>query len=238
MAGAPRVLLLDHALALLDGTAQLDSIRQLRRLCRGGAIVVVSSHDLPLLERLCDVVAALDGGRIIEQGDPGLVLAHYRRRMVEQACAAAGAYEVAASSRHGDGRVEVASIEILGQDGSAATAVRSGELITVRLRLCFRAAVDNPVAGILIRTRIGVSVYGTNTELEQVAIGPRRAGDTAVVEFRFRCDLCPQEYTLTAASHDPDGTPHDWLEEAVLFSVVDDRYTAGVANLRAGVRVL
>ena len=57
------------------------------------------------------------------------------------------------------------------------------------------------------------------------------------MEFSFPCRLCPQEYTLTVASHDPDGRPHDWIEEALLFSVVDDRYTAGVANLGAAVRV-
>ena len=68
-------------------------------------------------------------------------------------------------------------------------------------------------------------------------IGARRAGETVEVRFQFRCELCPQDYTLTVASHDPDGTAHDWLEEAVLFSVVDDRYTAGVANLRARVVV-
>jgi len=43
----------------------------------------------------------------------------------------------------------------------------------------------------------------------------------------------PQEYAITAASHDPDGVWHDWMEDAVAFSVADDRYTAGVANLRA-----
>ena len=53
--------------------------------------------------------------------------------------------------------------------------------------------------------------------------------------FRFRCDLCPGEYTLTAASHDPDGTAHDWIENALAFVVTDPRYTAGVANLRASV---
>ena len=48
---------------------------------------------------------------------------------------------------------------------------------------------------------------------------------------------CPGEYTVTAASHDPDGVWHDWLEDAAGFSVADDRYTAGVANLRATVRI-
>ncbi len=232
----PKVLLIDHALAVLDASAQVARIRQIHGLRRDGAVILVASHDLPLLERLCDVVVALDGGRIVEQGDPGLVLANYRKRMVERSWGAGG-LEIAPSARHGDGRVEIASLEIVGQNGQPAATVRSGEQITVRLKLCFRALVENPVAGILIRSRIGVSVYGTNTELEGVEIGPRRAGETAEVEFSFPCNLCPQEYTLTVASHDPDGSPHDWLEEAILFSVVDDRYTAGVANLKANVRV-
>jgi lipopolysaccharide transport system ATP-binding protein len=85
----------------------------------------------------------------------------------------------------------------------------------------------------MIRTRIGLNVYGTNTELEHLKLGPRTAGDTVQVTFGFRCELCPEEYNLTIASHDPDGVWHDWLEDAVAFAVADDRYTAGVANLRA-----
>ncbi len=87
----------------------------------------------------------------------------------------------------------------------------------------------------MIRTRVGLDVYGTNTELEKVKAGPCAPGDVLQFEFRFRCDLCPGEYTLTAASHDPDGTAHDWIDDAVAFVVADSRYTAGVANLRAKV---
>ena len=237
ISSAPRVLLLDHALAVLDGAAQAECVQELEALSRRGAVVLVSSHDLALLERICDLVLALDGGRIVEQGDPGLVLSGYRKRMVARIREIRDLPEITPSSRHGDRRVEITAIEMVGENGAPSTTFRSGEQVTMAATLEFRESVENPVAGILIRNRVGVSVYGTNTELEQVSIGPRRAGETAVVEFRFRCDLCPQEYTLTVASHDPDGTAHDWLEEAVLFSVVDTRYTAGVANLRAQVRV-
>ncbi len=95
----------------------------------------------------------------------------------------------------------------------------------------FEAAVDDPVVGILIRTRIGFEVYGTNTELENIALGPRQAGDTIEIVFRFQCHLCPNEYTVTAASHDKDGVWHDWVEDGVAVAVSDHRYTAGVARL-------
>ena len=237
LAAEPRTLLLDHALAVLDGAAQAQCVYRLHRMRRQGAVVLISSHDLPLLERICDVVVALEEGRVVEQGDPGLVLSHYRRWIVDRLRAAAGIAEIAPSSRRGDRRAEITVIEILGENSLPTTTVGSGEQITVAATLRFLETVENPVAGMMIRNRIGICVYGTNTELEQTPIGARRAGETAEVRFEFRCDLCPQEYTLTVASHDRDGTAHDWLEEAVLFSVVDDRYTAGVANLRARVVV-
>ena len=112
---------------------------------------------------------------------------------------------------------------------------KSGEAVAIRVRVRFHAAVSDPVVGIMIRTRIGMEVYGTNTELEHVKLGPVGAGEVRTVRFAFGCWLCPNDYTITAASHDPDGVWHDWLEDAVAIQVVDDRYTAGVANLRAQV---
>jgi lipopolysaccharide transport system ATP-binding protein len=110
---------------------------------------------------------------------------------------------------------------------------QSGAPVAVRVTVRFGAPVAAPVIGMLIRTRIGFEVYGTNTELEKLPLGPCASGETLAITFRFRCDLCPQEYTITAASHDPDGIWHDWMEDGVAFSVSDTRYTAGVANLRA-----
>ena len=105
------------------------------------------------------------------------------------------------------------------------------------MRVRYLESVSDPVIGILIRSRVGVNVYGTNTELENAALGPRAAGDEIELDFRFNAALCAQDYTLTAASHDPDGTAHEWLEDAIAFTVTDTRYTAGVADLKARVDV-
>jgi lipopolysaccharide transport system ATP-binding protein len=231
LAGETRVLLIDHVLSVVDEGARSRYCWEIGRLARRGGIVVIASHDLGLLERVCDVVAVLEDGKVVEQGDPVLVLGNYRRAMLARARALAGWPETAPQSRHGDRRVEVLEVVV------EPPAVKSGELLTVRAALEFHQAVEQPVVGVAIRSRIGVVVYGTNTDLEKVPVGSRAKGDRVEVAFAFRCDLCPGEYTVTVASHDPDGTAHDWLEAAVLFSVIDDRYTAGVANLRARVTI-
>jgi hypothetical protein len=75
-------------------------------------------------------------------------------------------------------------------------------------------------------------VFGTNTRIEGTDLGDFNAGDIVTVRFSFRCFLSRQEYTLTVASQHSTGASQDWLDDALLFTVVDQRDTAGVASFR------
>jgi ABC-type sulfate/molybdate transport systems ATPase subunit len=234
LAQAP-ILCIEHTFARHDALARERAAIALDRLRRAGTTTLLVSHEEELLRRLADEIWWLRDGRLAGRGDPGEMLAAYRKRVAAQvrAWGETTASPLTPRLRRGDGRAEVVRIETLGENGCPTMVWRSGELAVVRVTVRFRDAVADPVVGMMIRTRIGLNVYGTNTELERLALGPRAAGDTIQVSFAFRCELCPEEYTLTIASHDPDGVWHDWLEDAVAFAVSDDRYTAGVANLRA-----
>ncbi|HVO98559.1 MAG TPA: Wzt carbohydrate-binding domain-containing protein [Bryobacteraceae bacterium] len=229
------VLALDQALATQDAVVRARTLTGLDRLRRAGTTVLLASHEEQLLESLCDEVWWLEAGELAAKGDPRETLRKYKRAVSEKIRAWGGTIppRLAPSYRRGDGRAEVLSIETHGADGKPTIVWKSGEMVSVRVTVRFHEAVQDPVLGILIRTQIGFEVYGTNTQLERLKIGPRAAGDTVTLSFSFLCDLCPHPYTLTVASHDPDGTAHDWLEDAVAFTVTDERYTAGVANLRA-----
>jgi ABC-type sugar transport system ATPase subunit len=233
------VLALDQALATQDALVRARTLPGLDRLRRSGTTVLLASHEDRLLEALCDEVWWLEAGEIAAKGDPKETMTRYHRFVADQVRSWGETIptRLAPSSRRGDGRAEVLSIETLGASGQPTIVWKSGEYVTVRATIRFHEAVAEPVIGMLIRTQIGFEVYGTNTELEHVKVGPRKAGDTVTVVFQFLCDLCPQAYTITLASHDPDGTVHDWLDDAVAFTVADERGTPGVANLRAKVIV-
>jgi ABC-type methionine transport system ATPase subunit len=229
----------DNTLALQDALARERAAVALDRCRRQGSTILLASHEEPLLRRLCDEIWWLHEGKLMGRGDPGTMLDSYREHVTRKLRESGEASSPPLSThlRSGDGRAEITQIETLGANWQPTTVWRSGEAVQVRVSVRFKQGISNPVIGIMIRSRVGIEVYGTNTELEKVALGTRAAGETVRITFRFNCDLCPQEYTLTAASHDPDGTRHDWLEDAVLISVADSRYTAGVANLRAQVTV-
>jgi ABC-type thiamine transport system ATPase subunit len=228
------VLALGHTLGTKDPLERERAAVEFERLRRAGATVLLASHEEDLLRRLADEIWWLDRGRLAGRGDPEEILCAYRRHIASRVRALSGGNKpLDPRLRRGDGRAEVTGIVMLGEDGRPTMIWRSGELAVVKVSVRFRNPVADPVIGMMIRTRIGLHVYGTNTELEHLKMGPVAAGESLTVTFAFRCELCPQEYTLTVASHDPDGVWHDWLEDAVAFSVTDNRYTAGVANLRA-----
>lgn len=236
---APGVVTMNYTLAMRDAVSQIKAITELNRLRQSGSTILLASHDLTLLERICDEVWWLDSGKLVFKGDPKLALCEYRKHVAAKIrdWGETVPFGLAPSFRHGDGRAEVVSIETLGSDRKPTIIWKSGEQVIVRAVVRFHEAVAQPQLGLMIRTRIGFEVYGTNTFLEGLEIGSKNSGDVVTIEFSFRCDLCPHVYTITMASHDSDGTAHDWLDDAIAITVADDRYTAGVANLRAKVTV-
>jgi lipopolysaccharide transport system ATP-binding protein len=229
------VLAVDATSASQDAVAKAQACVALERMRRNGSTILMASYDEPLLMRLADEIWWLKDGRIEAIGDPREILAKFRAYAADvlTAWGKSRPEPLDARWRRGDGRAQIELIETTDSAGQPCLVWRSGEEIAIRIIVRFGEPVDNPVLGIMIRTRVGFEVYGTNTELEGAPIGRREAGDLARVMFRMQCDLCPGDYTVTAASHDPDGTAHDWLDDAVAVTVADSRYTAGVANLRA-----
>jgi len=232
----PDILIVDEALAVGDALFANRCVRKFEELRERKVTVLFVSHDLGLVKQLSDRVLLLLNGRIAAEGAPkdvinryiGLVLARQRSSTPQDG-------RVRASFRHGDGSSEILGVELLNSRREPVTSVASGEPVTVRVHCRFHQAKSDPMVGILVRTRIGTDVYGTNTRIEEVRLGDFQPGDELEVDFHIECWLTPQPYTLTVATQNTDGSSHDWLDDAIAFDVVDTRVAAGVANLRAKV---
>jgi lipopolysaccharide transport system ATP-binding protein len=231
----PEILIVDEALAVGDAVFANRCIRKFEELRERKITVLFVSHDLGLVKQLSNRAILLLNGRMEAAGTPNDVINRYIGLVLEKQAPQIrkDPLKLRASHRHGDGSSEVCALEILDACGRPAASVTAGESITVRVRSRFHAPVADPMVGILIRTRIGMEVYGTNTRIENKSLGDFSAGDELEIDFRMECWLTPQTYTLTVATQNADGTSHDWLDDAIAFDVVDTRRAAGVANLRA-----
>ncbi|HEX9625417.1 MAG TPA: ABC transporter ATP-binding protein [Acidiferrobacterales bacterium] len=81
---APELLLLDEPTASLDP----DTADRMRRYlmeykAQSGATVLLASHNMLEVERLCDDVIMMRAGRIVDRGAPSALLARYGRQTME-----------------------------------------------------------------------------------------------------------------------------------------------------------
>ena len=95
LATDPKVLLCDEATSALDPNtthAILQLIQQINREL--GITVVIITHQMSVVEEVCNHVAILDGGRVVEQGDVAEIFSNPRtdaaRRLVFPAGAPRG----------------------------------------------------------------------------------------------------------------------------------------------------
>jgi ABC-2 type transport system ATP-binding protein len=81
----PLVLLLDEPTASLDPDTG-DWVRSYleRYRARSGATILLASHNMAEVERLCDMVLMLRRGRIVDRGAPGELIERYGRHTLEE----------------------------------------------------------------------------------------------------------------------------------------------------------
>jgi len=226
----PEILIVDEALAVGDAIFANRCIHKLEELKERGITILFVSHDLGMVKRLATRAALMLQGEVVAIGTPNDVVNRYvglvHELQLRHAATPLGSY------RHGDEHSKIESVVLLNHLGQPATALHSGEPATVRITARFLRANDNPIFGMLIRNRMGLDVYGTNTRVEQRPLGLVQAGELIELDFRFDCLLSRQEYTLTVATQHWDGTSQDWIDDALTFAVIDPKDTAGMVQLR------
>jgi len=69
LATSPRILLADEATSALDPETTLDVLALLKRINRElGTTIVVITHEMEVVSSICDKVAVMEQGRVIEHG--------------------------------------------------------------------------------------------------------------------------------------------------------------------------
>jgi ABC-type polysaccharide/polyol phosphate transport system ATPase subunit len=252
----PEILIVDEALSVGDAVFQQRCLRRIKEMQEGGATILFVSHDSHALRALCSRAILLNAGRMEADDVPPKVLNRYQKLIMSREAA----YEATQADslegnegdasalwvdenqrplrytyRHGDGSAEILSVEVLDAAHRPVEIVETGESLLLRVRARLNADVDELVCGFLIRNRLGIHVYGTNTDIQQADFGPIKSGEVVEVVFAFNCWLGTGEFSITIALHSAHGISFDWVDDVMFLRVVSPIVIEGVANFNAGV---
>ncbi|HEX4853520.1 ABC transporter ATP-binding protein [Arenimonas sp.] len=208
----PALLITDEVLAVGDENFQRKCIRWLDDYLAGGGTLLLVSHSIYHVQKLCRRAIWLDGGRIAAQGD---VFEVSQRYLAAQEARRAGEQAVGAPAA-GLPEYRVESVAINGVPGTGAVAVAMGDALEQDVVIHSRDGLPPVMLNGWVRAD-GTPVYGVSSEMDAVPAQPLGDG-----QFRFRLvfdplTLLPGSYRLRTSALDGEGLR--------LFDTVDREVT-------------
>jgi hypothetical protein len=242
----PDVLLVDEVLAVGDEAFTHKCLDKFRDFRQRGKTVLLVTHSLPLVERLCDEAVWLDSGEKQAEGDSKRVVDAYLTavdRSEERSLAAsvgvarysspapAANMFHASEGRWGSGEVEIIEVALLGQSGEPSFVFHTGDPMSIRLGVRAAQPTSDFVFGVGLFNADGVCCFGTNTELEQRQ-PYQLAGEADVTFVIDSLDLVEGTYKLDVAVHKRDGAPYDYHRLLHTFRVASRSRDVGIFRPR------
>lgn len=190
----PDILIVDEVLAVGDLAFQMKCFDRMSQLREAGTTIVLVSHSMRAVQRLCPRTLVAHQGTVRYDGDTSEAIGVYHDLLGESRDPeeAGGSFE----GGRVDPSAEVESFELRGPDGRPTRHVTAGDEITAELSVRFvRAARDAPLAGLNVFAEGGVLVYANSTPWGSELKG-YEAGARARFTARFRVRLAPGSYTI------------------------------------------
>jgi len=240
----PDVLLVDEVLAVGDEGFTHKCLDKFGEFHRRGKTVLIVTHSLGLVERLCDEAVWLDAGEKQAEGDPKRVIGAYltaveQTEKQQMAAATAKAVQSAAPAgpagdmfqategRWGSREVEITNVELVGPDATPSFVFHTGDAVSIRLGVRAAQPTSDFVFGVGVFNADGVCCFGTNTGIEDMT-SDRLDGDATVTFSIDSLDLVEGTYKLDVAVHRRDGAPYDYHRLLYSFRVKSRTHDIGV----------
>jgi len=242
----PDLLIIDEAFAVGDAYFSHKCINRIRDFKKKGTSLLFVSHAPGAIKTICDRALLIDGGMIIKDGDPDVVLDYYNAMIAKQN----KDYEIRqvenklgrTVTRSGNKKAYIDDLDLFDMKGRSARAFQVGDKVLIRCQVKFREAMENPTVGILIRDRLGCDIFGTNTFYLGKDEENFQDGEQIDVCFTLDLNLGYGSYSLCVAVH--SGADHlrenyDWWDQCLSFQVIPNNsfYFLGVAALPLKVEI-
>ena len=218
----PDILLVDEVLAVGDAAFQRKCLERIYEMKRRGVTIVLVSHDLDTVQRLCDTAVWFERGKVRAVGQPtDVVMAYMNRTTTQQR---GNRVETPAEAqRWGTGRIRITRVQLCSADGTPARAFVTGATMLIRLTFEADERVENPVFGIAIHHQNGTHICGPNTAFSGVRI-PAVEGAGEIAYRIPSLPLLPGSYLVSvAATNFADTEIFDYHDRVYSFQVYPGR---------------
>ena len=206
------IVLVDEVLSVGDAEFQRKCLSRMNEISDAGRTVVLVSHNLGTINRLCERAIWIESGAVHDDGRATAVVEGYLSHQV----ADTGSVTYAASS---EDAASILKIEVLNSSARVSPGILLDLPAFIRIGYRLRRPLSAYRVGIRLRTPEGVDVITSTTTDAEARLFSHAAGDyVAVVTLPPRL-LMPGRYLVTVHIAQPGVKNLDRRENALVFQI-------------------
>ena len=202
----PDILLIDEVLAVGDQAFQRKCVTRLEELQANGVTLLLVSHNMEQIQRLCHRAIWIDDGEVKADGDMGTVVGRYLDSQlptsVKRHTLTSG---IPGRNRWGSFQAEITNVELLDADDECPAYFKTGDFLRLRIHYDAHTRIDEPTFGLTFYRSDGVHINGPNSVRDGYEI-PYVEGTGFVDYIIPQLPLNQGSYDLTVAIYDHDST--------------------------------
>ena len=254
----PEILLIDEILSVGDANFQKKCFDKIESFRNQGVTIVIVTHDLGTVEKICDRVVWMDKGKIVTYGAPDRVIDLYTQHMnkvlIEQKqkefdslntdndihniddrsyaeSINPAPQEIQDDIRWGTKEVEILEAKIINSKGKVTNVILAGEQITIEINYKLNSPQEEYIFGMGFYSSEKVLIYGNNTEIGKIKI--KSLNPYGKVRFVIpECNLLSGNYKLNVAVVDGNHRALDFVKYYMDFSVVSNDKAVGFYSMK------
>jgi homopolymeric O-antigen transport system ATP-binding protein len=215
----PEILIVDEVLAVGDVRFQQKCLGKIENIARQGLTVVLVSHDMEAIRKLCRTAVLLNKGAVSHVGNTGAVVEKY----LDIHCETRSDYSIP-FNQEDDGPGYAYRLIIESVNGTPISSIPAGQPWQIKVKACLKRQVGYFIAGLGLTTMSGVPVRTTWSKPQTLEPGS--------YEMVFREDnilLCPGRYFITIGLSSFENT-FFYVERAGTLEVSE--YSKGIDLVR------
>ena len=210
----PDLLITDEVLAVGDESFQKKCIRWMEDYLGGGGTLLLVSHSMYHVQKLCKHALWLRDGRVAAYGDVFQVTQDYLAYHERKSAAESGP---ALDPHYSGGEYRITAVELNGEGGSTPHQLQAGDTLALRV-LVHSPDGRRPGLALGLARADGTPVYGLTTDMEPV---PATRLDERLWAFRCVFDqlpLLPGSYTVNLHAMEPESVRlYDTVERGLVI---------------------
>ena len=252
----PEILVVDEALSVGDVFFQAKCYHKFEEFKKQGKTILFVSHDLGSVSKYCDRVILLNKGVKEAEGKPKEIVDLYKQLMAQNDAPTDVPKTVVENNQqgmwkqylnnnpkfqdYGEKHGEIVDYAIIDETGKITSNIQKNTEFTIKMKVRFHKELQEPIFAFTIKDLQGTEVTGTNTMYEDIPVGPVKAGEERVIEFKQNMNLQGRDYMLSLGCvgfFSNKFVVYHRLYDVCDIHVISDKNTVGFYDMNSTVTI-